>query len=63
MVLGAGDRFFPLEFQRRLVAERLGEPTLHVIPGGHLLPLANPVGLAETLAAILDAPNAGEAGR
>lgn len=45
---GEGDRFFPLDFQRRVARERLGiEPD--VVPGGHLLALANPEGLAEYL--------------
>lgn len=63
VILGADDRFFPLAFQRRVIAERLGEPPVHVIPGGHLLPLANPVGLAETLAAILRRPTTRDGGR
>jgi pimeloyl-ACP methyl ester carboxylesterase len=45
---GEGDRFFPLDFQRRVARERLGiEPD--VVPGGHLLALANPEGVAEYL--------------
>jgi pimeloyl-ACP methyl ester carboxylesterase len=45
---GAGDRFFPLDFQRRIARERLGtEPD--VVPGGHLLALANPEGVAAYL--------------
>jgi pimeloyl-ACP methyl ester carboxylesterase len=45
---GEGDRFFPLDFQRRVAGERLGiEPD--VIPGGHLLALANPDGVAKYL--------------
>jgi pimeloyl-ACP methyl ester carboxylesterase len=45
---GRDDRLFPLDFQRRVVAERLG---LEVddMPGGHLLALAYPVELAERL--------------
>ncbi len=42
---GEGDRFFPLEFQRQVARERLGiEPD--TMPGGHLLALANPEGVA-----------------
>jgi pimeloyl-ACP methyl ester carboxylesterase len=42
---GEGDRFFPLEFQRRVARDRLGlEPD--VLPGGHLLGLSNPAGVA-----------------
>jgi pimeloyl-ACP methyl ester carboxylesterase len=45
---GEGDRFFPLDFQRRIAVERLGiEPD--VLPGGHLLALANPEGVARYL--------------
>jgi pimeloyl-ACP methyl ester carboxylesterase len=45
---GEGDRFFPLDFQRRVARERLGiEPD--VVPGGHLLALATPEGVAEYL--------------
>ena len=48
VLAGEGDRFFPVEFQRRLARERLGlEPD--VVPGGHLLGLANPDGVANYL--------------
>jgi pimeloyl-ACP methyl ester carboxylesterase len=48
VLTGKSDRFFPLDFQRRVARERLGmDPD--VIPGGHLLALANPVGVAEYL--------------
>ena len=47
-VIGRDDRFFPLEFQKGLVLERLGiEP--QVIEGGHLLPLGHPLELATLL--------------
>lgn len=42
------DRFLPLEFQRRVVAERLGIP-IEEIPGGHLVALSWPDEVAETL--------------
>jgi thioesterase domain-containing protein len=42
------DRFFPLAFQRRVVAERLGTP-LDEVPGGHLVALSRPEDLAERL--------------
>jgi pimeloyl-ACP methyl ester carboxylesterase len=42
------DRFFPLEFQRRVVAERLGI-RVEVVPGGHLVALSRPDELAEQL--------------
>jgi pimeloyl-ACP methyl ester carboxylesterase len=42
------DRFLPLEFQRRVVSERLGVP-VEEIPGGHLVALSRPVDVAEKL--------------
>ena len=42
------DRLFPLEFQRRVVAERLGRE-VEETPGGHLNPLTQPVAIAERL--------------
>lgn len=45
---GRDDRFFPLEFQQRVVAERLGVP-VEELPGGHLLALSRPVELADLL--------------
>jgi pimeloyl-ACP methyl ester carboxylesterase len=49
---GRDDRFFPLEFQRRVARERLGlEPD--EIPGGHLVALSRPVELADRLVAYL----------
>jgi hypothetical protein len=45
---GADDRFFPVEFQRRVARERLGID-LDVLPGGHLIALAQPEPLAEYL--------------
>jgi pimeloyl-ACP methyl ester carboxylesterase len=45
---GRDDRFFPIEFQRRVVAERLGiEPD--EMPGGHLVALSRPRELADRL--------------
>ena len=50
-VLGArDDRFFPIEFQRRVARERLGKE-VEEIPGGHLVALSNPKGLTERLLA------------
>jgi pimeloyl-ACP methyl ester carboxylesterase len=47
-VAGRDDRFFPVAFQRRVARQRLGlDP--EVVPGGHLLALANPTGLADAL--------------
>jgi pimeloyl-ACP methyl ester carboxylesterase len=45
---GRDDRFFPLEFQRRVVAERLGIP-VEEMPGGHLAALSRPEEVAERL--------------
>ncbi len=50
VLVGADDRFFPAAFQRRVAQERLGLPA-DVIPGGHLLALANPSGVADYLLA------------
>jgi pimeloyl-ACP methyl ester carboxylesterase len=48
VVSGRDDRFFPVDFQRRLARERLAvEP--HVLPGGHLLATSQPVALADLL--------------
>jgi pimeloyl-ACP methyl ester carboxylesterase len=46
---GREDRFFPLEFQRRVVAERLPGVEVEELPGGHLLALSRPVELARAL--------------
>jgi pimeloyl-ACP methyl ester carboxylesterase len=45
---GRDDRFFPPEFQRRVVAERLGIP-VEELPGGHLIALSQPNVLAAAL--------------
>jgi pimeloyl-ACP methyl ester carboxylesterase len=45
---GRDDRFFPLDFQRRVVRERLGIE-VEVIPGGHLAALSRPRELAAEL--------------
>lgn len=47
-VAGRDDRFFPLEFQRRLAAERLGVE-LEEIAGGHLAALSQPAAVAAAL--------------
>src|SRR5579859_7083941 len=47
---GRDDRFFPLEFQRRVVRERLGIE-LDEMPGGHLVALSQPAELAARLEA------------
>jgi pimeloyl-ACP methyl ester carboxylesterase len=45
---GRDDRLFPLEFQRRVVRERLGID-LDEMPGGHLVALSRPGELADRL--------------
>ncbi len=47
-VQGRDDRFSPIEYQRRVVKERLGLD-LDELPGGHLLALSQPVALADKL--------------
>ena len=44
-VAGADDRFFPVGFQRALARDRLGIEA-DVLPGGHLIALAQPARLA-----------------
>jgi pimeloyl-ACP methyl ester carboxylesterase len=51
---GRDDRMFPLEFQRRVVGERLGIE-VDEMPGGHLSALSQPVELAQRLVAYLKA--------
>jgi pimeloyl-ACP methyl ester carboxylesterase len=48
VVAGADDRFFPVEFQRRMARDRLGVEA-DVLPGGHLIALAQPASLARYL--------------
>jgi pimeloyl-ACP methyl ester carboxylesterase len=48
---GRDDRYFPLEFQRRVVAERLPGVAVEEVPGGHLNALSRPAELAERLVA------------
>ena len=50
VLAGRDDRFFPVEFQRRVARERLGKE-LEEIPGGHLVALSNAEGLTERLLA------------
>ncbi|MFF3455181.1 alpha/beta fold hydrolase [Streptomyces sp. NPDC002730] len=47
-VQGREDRFFPIEFQRRIVGERLGI-TVEDMPGGHLSALSRPAELADMI--------------
>ncbi|WP_037348095.1 alpha/beta fold hydrolase [Sciscionella sediminilitoris] len=53
---GRADRFFPLTFQRRVVAERLGGIGIEELPGGHLLAFGYPRELAEALTASASGP-------
>lgn len=51
VVVGAGDRLFPAEFQCRVALDRLGI-LADVLPGGHLIALAQPEALAKYLLAV-----------
>ncbi|UMG93581.1 alpha/beta hydrolase [Nocardioides sp. TF02-7] len=51
VVVGADDRLFPVEFQRRVAKERLGIE-VDVVPGGHLNALSRPAELAAYLRAL-----------
>ena len=51
VVAGAHDRFFPVGFQRRVASERLGLAA-DVLPGGHLIALAQPQALTDYLLAV-----------
>jgi pimeloyl-ACP methyl ester carboxylesterase len=50
VLAGRDDRFFPLEFQRRVARDRLGED-VEELPGGHLVALSRPAELADRLTA------------
>ena len=50
VIAGRDDRFFPIEFQRRVARERLGKE-VDEIPGGHLVALSNAEGLTQHLLA------------
>jgi alpha-beta hydrolase superfamily lysophospholipase len=50
VLAGADDRFFPVAFQTRVARERLGVD-LDVLPGGHLIALAQPQAVANYLLA------------
>jgi pimeloyl-ACP methyl ester carboxylesterase len=52
VLAGRDDRFFPVEFQRRVARERLGVE-VDEVPGGHLAALSYPVELADRLEAYL----------
>lgn len=48
VVCGRDDRLFPLEFQRRVIGERLGL-AVDELPGGHLTAFSQPLALATRL--------------
>ncbi|MFF1633367.1 alpha/beta fold hydrolase [Leifsonia sp. NPDC058248] len=50
VIAGRDDRFFPLGFQRRVAAERLGLP-VDEVDGGHLAALSHPEQVAELVLA------------
>ena len=50
VLAGREDRFFPIPLQQRVARARLGLD-IHVLPGGHLLALSQPVALADALIA------------
>jgi len=50
-LVGRDDRLFPADFQVGVARERLGI-TAEVIPGGHMLAMANPRGVADHLLAV-----------
>ncbi|MEU4096074.1 alpha/beta hydrolase [Streptomyces sp. NPDC026673] len=52
VVVGRDDRLFPAAFQQRVARERLGVEA-DVLPGGHLVALADPGGLADLLVGYL----------
>lgn len=52
VVAAAEDRFFPVEFQRRVARDRLGIDA-DVVPGGHLVALSRPVELVDRLVGYL----------
>src|SRR5215218_3767715 len=57
VIAGTRDRFFPIEFMRRLSRERAGvEPV--AIDAGHLLALSKPEELAGAIAAFVSRPGA-----
>ncbi|SNR55403.1 alpha/beta fold hydrolase [Blastococcus mobilis] len=52
VVAGREDRLFPLEFQRKIAAVRLGLD-VDAVPGGHCLALSRPAELADRLESYL----------
>jgi pimeloyl-ACP methyl ester carboxylesterase len=52
LIAGRDDRFFPIEFQRRVARERL-HAGVDEVPGGHLVAFSNPRGLVNQLLSYL----------
>ena len=52
VIAGRDDRFFPIDFQRRIARTRLNA-NVDELPGGHLVALSNPRGLVHLLLAYL----------
>lgn len=52
VIAARADRFFPLEFQRRVARDRLGID-VDEVPGGHLAALSHPTEVAERLISYL----------
>ena len=52
VIAGRDDRMFPADFQRRVARERLAVD-IDEVPGGHLVAMSNPRGLADQLLAYL----------
>jgi pimeloyl-ACP methyl ester carboxylesterase len=48
VIASAGDRFFPLEFQRGVARARL-DKNVEVVPGGHLVALSHPEEVVQAL--------------
>lgn len=48
VIAGREDRFFPVEFQRRVAHDRL-DRDIEVVPGGHLVALSHPEPLTDRL--------------
>jgi pimeloyl-ACP methyl ester carboxylesterase len=55
VIAGRDDRFFPIDFQRRVAQKRL-KVDVDELPGGHLVALSNPRGLVDRLLAYLRQP-------
>jgi pimeloyl-ACP methyl ester carboxylesterase len=51
VVIGAGDRLFPADFQRKVAWDRLGIDA-DILPGGHLMALSQPAALADYLLSV-----------